>query len=77
MAKGKPHVVPRDGQWAVRRENATRDSSLHRTQGEAIAAGQSIARAERTDLVIHGRDGRIRDADSYGNDPYPPQDKKH
>lgn len=68
-----PHVVPRDGNWAVQRENAERASSLHRTQAEAITAGRQIAQAERTELVIHGRDGKIRDKNSYGNDPYPPK----
>jgi len=28
-------------------------------------------------VVIHGRDGKIRDKDSYGNDPVPPKDKKN
>jgi hypothetical protein len=27
--------------------------------------------------VIHRPDGRIRDSDSYGNDPHPPLDQKH
>jgi hypothetical protein len=27
-------------------------------------------------VVIHGRDGKIRDKDSYGHDPCPPKDKK-
>lgn len=73
MKKRTPHIVPRDGNWAVQRENAARASSLHRTQADAIAAGRQIARAERTELVIHGRDGKIRDKDSYGKDPFPPK----
>ena len=28
-------------------------------------------------VVIHGRDGKIRDKDSYGNDPIPPRDRKY
>ena len=71
--KQTPHVVPRGGNWAVQREHATRASSLHPTQAEAIAAARQIARAEHTELVIHGRDGKIRDKDSHGHDPYPPR----
>ena len=71
------HVVPRGKGWAVVRERATRASSLHRTQAEAIDAGRDLARPRRTELVIHRPDGRIRDSDSYGNDPNPPKDKKH
>jgi hypothetical protein len=73
MSKKTPHIVPRDGHWAVQRENAGRASSLHKTQAEAIVAGRKIAKAEHSELVIHGRDGKFRDKDSYGNDPYPPK----
>jgi hypothetical protein len=27
--------------------------------------------------VIHGKDGRIQDKDSYGKDPNPPKDTTH
>lgn len=57
----------------VQREHAARASSLHRTQAEAIQAGRQIAHAEHTELVIHGRDGRIREKDSHRQDPYPPK----
>jgi len=48
-----------------------RDSSHHRTQTDAIDAGRETAQRERTELVIHGRDGRIRDSDSFGPTPVP------
>jgi len=67
-----PHVVPRGEDWAVVRENGVRASSLHRTQAEAIEAGRQIAQREGLELFIHRPDGRIRDRNSYGNDPYPP-----
>jgi hypothetical protein len=31
---------------------------------------------ERVEVVIHGRNGKIRDSDSYGNDPFPPRDRR-
>jgi len=72
------HVVPHgDGGWATRREGADRVGSTHGTQGSAIEAGRDRARREHTELFIHGRDGRIRDRDSFGNDPFPPRDRKH
>lgn len=77
MANGNPHVVPRGDDWAVVRENGDRASSLHDTQAEAIEAGRRIAQRENLELFIHRPDGRIRDRDSFGNDPYPPRDKKH
>lgn len=72
MAKNQ-HVVPYEGQWAVRGEGNERSTSIHQTQAEAIDAAREIARNQRSELVIHRADGRIRDRDSYGNDPLPPK----
>lgn len=47
------------------------------TQAKAIERAVPLARANRSEVVIQGRDGKFRDSDSYGNDPYPPRDKKH
>jgi uncharacterized protein YdaT len=71
------HVVPHGDDWAVRREGAARVSSTHDTQREAIDAARRTAQREHTEVVIHRPNGRIRDSDSYGNDPCPPKDKKH
>ena len=46
------------------------------TQKEAIEIAEQIARNQRSDTKIDGRDGQIRAGDSYGNDPHPPKDKK-
>ena len=77
MAKRDYHVVPHNEGWAVRREGSERASSLHRTQGQAIEAGRSLAQNQHTELVIHRPNGQIRDSDSYGNDQIPPRDSKH
>ncbi len=71
------HVVPHKEGWATKREGASRAGSVHRTQGDAINRGRDQAKRIKTELVIHGRDGKIRDSDSYGNDPHPPKDRKH
>lgn len=77
MAKKDIHIVPRDGGWAVRREGASRDSSHHDRKSDAVDAGRGTARRDGVELVTHGKDGRIQDSDSYGNDPHPPIDQKH
>ncbi|MBV9488045.1 MAG: DUF2188 domain-containing protein [Frankiaceae bacterium] len=74
MAKNV-HVVPHDDGWAVRREDSARVSRTYDTQAEAEAAGRDAARQDHVEFLLHGRDGRIRERDSYGNDPYPPKDK--
>lgn len=67
------HVSPRDGRWAVEREGSQRASSLHDTQAEAEAGGRATARREQVEFYLHGRDRRIRERDSYGNDRNPPR----
>ena len=67
------HVVPHGDGWAARREGANRVGSTHATQAEASAAARTTAIRERGEVVIHRPNGQIRDANSYGNDPYPPK----
>lgn len=72
--RDKPvHVTPRAQGWAVVREGNSKASWLYETQGEAEMAGREAARRDRTEFLLHGKDGRIRERDSYGRDPYPPR----
>lgn len=73
MSNGNVHVVPLNEGWAVQREGGKRASSLHATQAEAEAAGGTTARREQVEFLLHGRNGQIRERDSYGNDPCPPR----
>lgn len=70
-SKRNQHVVPREDGWAVRGEGNSRDTRRFETQGDAIRAARRIARNQRGELFIHGRDGRIRERRSYGHDSYP------
>jgi len=67
------HVVPYRNEWAVRGEGNERLTSIHRTQAEAIEAARELAKNQQSELVIHRSDGRIRDRDSYSDDPLPPK----
>ncbi len=73
MSKKGQHVVPSSGGWSVKKAGASRASSTHTTQQEAIAAAIQVARNQKTELYIHGRDGRIRERNSYGRDLHPPK----
>jgi len=74
MSKNRnQHVVPRDGGWAVQPAGGQRASSVHETQREAIDRAREISRNQNSELFVHGRDGRIRERDSHGNDPNPPK----
>ncbi len=73
MSKKNQHVVPHDGQWAVRGEGNERLTYITETQAEAINMARSIAENQQSELFIHNRHGQIRERNSYGSDPYPPQ----
>ena len=77
MSKKDIHVVQRNGGWATLKEGATRAGALLPTQAKAIERAREQAQRERVEVVTHGRNGRIRDSDSYGSDPFPPRDAKH
>jgi hypothetical protein len=78
MAKKNIIVGPHHGDgWQVKSGGAQRAASLHRTQANAISAGRQIAINRKCELIIQGKGGRIRNANSYGNDPCPPKDTKH
>jgi len=78
MSKKDVTVGPtEDDRWSVKRRGNDRASSIHGTQSEAIKVGKRFAEEERSDLIIKGKDGRVRSKDSYGNDPNPPKDREH
>lgn len=72
------HVTKReDGNWQAKREGADRASFVAPTQSEVESAAKDVARREGGEVFTHRADGKIRDRDSYGNDPCPPKDSKH
>ena len=72
MAKNQ-HVTPRNGKWQVKGAGNGRATIITNTQKEAIEVGKAIAKNQGSELLIHDRQGRIRERNSYGNDPCPPR----
>ena len=71
------HVAPNpNGGWDFKRENAERASKHFETIIEAIDLSREKAKQEKSELIPHGKDGKIQNPNSYGNDPNPPKDKK-
>jgi len=68
------HVTPHPhGGWQVKGANNQRATVRTETQAEAKVIARQIAINNKSELVIHGTDGRIREKNSYGKDPYPPK----
>ena len=82
MSKGRDRTVYRrdDDQWANKRNDAGKASSLHSTQRAAEqAAREMLSNQGGGELTTKGLDGKIRSKDTIppGNDPCPPKDKEH
>ena len=73
MLRRNQHVVPHPDGWAVKPAGSRRAASVHPTQREAADAARQRAVNGRSEMIIHGRNGRIRARNSYGNDPHPPK----
>lgn len=67
MSNKDKHVVKYEQGWAVKSGGVV--TSVRGTQKAAQQDAISQAKWDRTDVVIHGRDGKIRAKDSYGHDP--------
>ena len=61
--KKNQHVTPHPaGGWQVKGDNNSRATARTKTQSD-----------NHSEVVIHRTNGRIRDKNSYGNDPFPPK----
>jgi len=72
MSKNQ-HVVKHPEGWAVKGAGNEKATRVAETQKEAIEIAKQIAKNQHAEMLIHGRNGRIRDRSSYGNDQYPPK----
>ena len=74
MARDTHHVVHNpNGGWDVKRGGAERSSGHFETKKEAVNAGRIISQNQKTEFLIHGKNGKIQSSDSHGNDPCPPR----
>ena len=68
------HIVQRPGgDWAAKKPGAQRASHTATTQRGAFEKARRQAKREKSEVVIHGTNGKIRRKHSYGNDPHPPK----
>ena len=55
------HVVPFEDQWAIRAEGSEQVTEKFQSQDEAIERARTIAYNYRSDVIIHRKDGTIRE----------------
>ena len=82
MSKKQDRIVFRrdDGTWANKKNDASRASTLHDTQKEALEAAKRMLQNQGGgELTTKGLDGKIRSKDTIppGNDPNPPKDTEY
>lgn len=65
----KQFVLNHPEGWAVKAANASKATVVVPTQKAAIEIARKIAKNQKAELTIQGRDGKFRAKDSYGNDP--------
>lgn len=63
--------------WETKIEKQSTPVKSAHTKERAMENSIRVAKQREVEHVIHNRDGKISDKDSYGNDPYPPKDRKH
>lgn len=73
MSKKNQHVVPHGDDWAVKGAGNSKATRVVGTQAEAIELAREIAKSQGSEMLIHGKDGQIRERNTYGDDPFPPK----
>ncbi len=69
MAKRNQHVVPLGSGWAVKDSGAAEATVITSRQSEAIDYATRLAKKEKTEVIIHDRNGKIRERNSYSTSP--------
>jgi hypothetical protein len=65
MAKGDIHTVKHEDGWANRAEGNERVSNIAPTKDEAQSTGRDMAIERGVEHVIHNRDGKIGERNTY------------
>ena len=55
------HVIPDEGHWTVLREDARKATRVLRSENEAIELARSLAEQAHGEVIIHHRDGTIKE----------------
>lgn len=59
------HISPSQGGWIVKKAQSSSVFRVFDKKDDAVRYGTKIAKGQRAELIIHGKDGRIRERNSY------------
>lgn len=65
------------GMWDTKLEKQTKPLASSHTKEVAMEKSIREAKSRHVEHVIHNKDGKISDKDSYGKDGNPPKDTVH
>ena len=79
MSKKNIHTVYNSDRemWETKKEG--QEKPLFSSRTKVVAEEKSVKEAKHAGVehVIHNKDGKISDKDSYGKDSFPPKDQVH
>lgn len=75
MSRKSHHVVPFSKGWSVRKGGAKKASKTFDNKKAATDYARKVSKNQKSELVIHKKDGTINRKESYSRDPFPPKDK--
>lgn len=62
-------VTPQGNKWAVKEEGNKTPLSTHNKQSAAREEGIKQAKQNESEFILQNQRGKIREKNSYGNDP--------
>lgn len=75
MPRKTHHVVPNtSGGWSVKKGGASKATRTFTTKMDAISCAREISKNQKSELVIHKKDGTIQSSVSHAADSMPPRD---
>ena len=75
MARRKSHhLVPNpEGGWDLKKGGGKRSIKHFETKKEGEKFGRNLSVNQKSEFIIHKKDGTIQRSDSHGNDHHPPK----
>ncbi|WP_026968063.1 DUF2188 domain-containing protein [Algoriphagus terrigena] len=66
-------VVPLGNGWAVKKEGSSRLTIVTDNQRDAVRVAREIAKSHKSELIVHRKDGKIREKNSQSSKDVQPR----